>query len=330
MAEQNLFDFEEAQAPTEWLVKDIIPKENLVFVLAQAGVGKSFWVEQLGVSVAFEKPFMGVDVEGGDVLIVDQDTNTPVLRQRLAKFGAYYKTKPKYNLYWQSMENLSLKNTSLIDCVNSYPTVKLVIIDSLTSVSMGLNMCEEKDMGHLNKFKKCLRPNLTIIITHHISEKKTWSVDKLMTCDPHGLSMYSSVINQQADTYFVVGSNDIGKRLTKLYIRPVTKRTVIDHEAFTCDLVELNGHLHFDDLQPYDISKSDILSDIEEDILTWLKEEAEEKGIKDICRGLGDLHSEQALREATNMLRQKKLVSFRRHKHNQYGFTYKEREAKND
>jgi len=243
------FDFGKPTMESEWLVEDMIPLGHLVFNLAKSGSGKSFFVEGLAVNIVHGQNFLGKLTVHGDALLIDQDTPRDILERRLKQFAAGLGLKPAYKLHLYSQENLYLDykrqipESSLMETINNHPKVVLVVIDSLHSVCNNLDTDKVKSMSILAKLKRdCLKPNLTIMINHHISDKGTMTAAEMMKCEPRGLAMGSSVINQQADTYFIMSNPKQGK-LEELYLRPVAKRQSLTDKPLKLRLKECGSTL---------------------------------------------------------------------------------------
>jgi hypothetical protein len=310
-----------------WLVDGLIPLGKMLQVLAQAGVGKSYWVEGLAVAVTFEQPFMGLETIGGDVLIIDEDSPTDTLQIRLAKFGKHYmnvyKIQAKHKLFVRSMTGVSMRAGGLAKMILQYPTVKLVVIDSLTGVSSGVELCKGSEAMVLARLKvTCLRPDLTIIFTHHITEKRELPVDVLMMCDPHALTMYSSVINQQMDGYYIAGSPDTDGILRQLCIRPISKRVALRQKSFVCSLYETEEYLNFSGCSAYDIKNIGMLRDIESDVMALFETRPNEHiTVRQIDTLMGGIWGVNSLRDVLFIMRKKELLHLEKGHRNQFRFS---------
>lgn len=330
------FDVTEVIEPTQWLVEGLIPKEMLGLLIAQAGVGKSFWGEGLAVAVAFGEPFMGRETEVGDVMVIDQDTPTPILKTRLHNFSAAYlkegKTQ-KGKIWERSYRGYDFK--SMATEINKYSTLKLAIVDCLTTISGGLDLNRASDMKALMKFKEdCIRPGLAILILHHISEKRPMPIDVLMCDDPHAFSMFSSVINAQADYYYIAGSPDVGGTLKELYLRPVSKRVVIRTKPFVTTLIEESGTLRFNGTKPYETMENVLVSDIEGDIIELFKAtHAEDTSgveftVEQVYKEMKETHGICTIRDAMNRMYRPKGLLFRgKARHNLFKYRLVELES---
>ncbi len=317
---------------TEWLVDNLIPLGHLGFVIAQAGIGKSYFTEQLAACIVYGKPFLGLNVRSGNVLLIDEDTPEKVLMRRMSKFVTYYKDEKRVGeLRVKSMMGLKLSEKGkLLSAIAENDDTVLIIIDSFNAICGELNPNTTRDMARIQILKQyCLNEHMTILINHHISEKIEYSAHELMTCDPHTLAMGSSVINQQADTYFILGSPNINNgKLESLYVRPVSKREMIPLNPFKIDYIEQDGHSYFDKLAMIDI-KRDLLDEVESDIMIIYREENKPEGrtVNEICNLLDGKHGIVTIREALKALEIKGKIKYRKSKHNLFHYYVPEEKA---
>lgn len=312
------FDFKTKVEDALWAVEPIIPLGQLVFILAQAGVGKSLVVEDLAVHTVYEQPFCGFTTMFGDVLIVDQDTPTNVLAKRLIKFSKAFPGTPPHQLFVESMKGLTLSDGTLMTVINDHPTAVLTIIDSLHTVCGKLNPNYTSDMNVWAKVKsKCLRKNNTIIVNHHISEKADGSVEILMTGNTHSLAMGSSSILQQADSYYIVGASAENGITNRIYMRPVAKRLSIRSTPIIMQVLQPS-----EDSEKLDYFGDYVLnlSEVESDCLTLFREFPGDRTVKDTYDNMGQKHGIQSIRDALASLNQKGMLQLSRHKSNLFKY----------
>lgn len=314
------FSFNKQPEETKWLLEPFIPMGHLCLVLAQAGVGKSLFVESLATCVVYGTPFCDFNTIQGDVLIIDQDTPINTLEKRLMQFSTAINAKRKHKLFLESMQGFSLSDNTLISIINDYPSVVLIIIDSLHSVVGKLNPNYTSDMSILAKVKrKCLDQQKSIIINHHISEKReNVSVDNLMQGNTNQLSMGASTIIQQADTYYIVGADTVEGKTDRLYVRPVSKRVSIKSKPLVIKMLPSeNGTgeaVLFDGYYEPDLEQ------IEEDILILFQEQQLDRTVKEVYEGMGHKHGEKAVRKALAILETKGRVFVSKHKSNLFKY----------
>lgn len=282
----DAFDFNVKIPKTRWLVYGLLALNDLIALLSQAGVGKSFLLEQLVLCIITETPFLGRAVRGGDVLLLDQDTPSTTLDRRLLMFHKGCGGEPpKHKLFKLSMEGLSFSDGSLYKAIAEYPSAILVVIDSLHTMVGSLDMNSAKDMSVLAVLKsQYLNENRTIVISHHISEKKEETIDDYMVGSTNALAMFSSTINQNLDTYFILAAKpNKGQKLEELFIRPVVKRTPLSASPMLLYLSEKDGSLKFHYISDYN---TDCDSECHRNIVRLFLEDPSDRGAKQVYQGM--------------------------------------------
>lgn len=312
------FNFDTKIEETAWLVDKLIPLGHLCIFLSQAGVGKSLLLEFLAVCISRHQKFCGFDVSGGDSLIIDQDTPQDTINKRLLRFGRAIEPIQSQQLYLESMRGYQLKNKTIYTAINDYNGVRLIGIDSLHSIFDGLNPNMTSDASKLATLKeRCINDSNTIIINHHISEKKELGIKELMSADPHKLAMGSSAIIQQADTYYIIGATAEAGRTNHIYVRIISKRASIPTPPFVLRLLptENGGEIiEFDGYYEPDLDET------EQDILTLFREQPIERTVKEVYDTMGHKHGEINVRNALASLDKKGKLIMSRHKSNLFKY----------
>lgn len=301
----NSFTGNEEIKNLTWLVNGLIPNEDLVIVGAKPGIGKSFFIEQLAVSVAYGKPFMGQDVDAGNVLIIDEDTPTNTLLRRLKKFKNYYsKSDLIYNINYCSKEGLRFDDGSASDAINRIDNLKLVIIDCLVSVTGKSDIDKTSDMKGFDDFKQSIkRNNLTIVVNHHISTKKDILPMDLMTCDnPEGLIMNNTRIISTCDSLLILSSPDVDGVLKTLLIRPKGRRNTLPMQTFSATLNEDSDTMHFSYGERLELKKT--ITEDEKYILSTI-ELGEDVTVAMVLDRVAKMFVEQRTRDLLNSLLEK-------------------------
>lgn len=315
--EARLFNPSKYIPPVKWLVDDLIPLNSLSFVISQAGVGKSWLVEYLATCVSYNKRFLDMKTMNGDVLVIDQDTPTDVLHTRFKKFIGNRPTKNK--LFVESMKGYTISD-KLVDMINDdYKNCKLVIIDSLHSISGHINVNDTQEMGKLSILKQNILTDLSrdvsLVVTHHTSEKVIATLDETMTSQTFGLfTMGSSIINQVADNIFLLASPERGRRLRRLYVRPVAKRFDIKTDPIKTTLIESNSELYFKNEGAYE--KED---EVEKRIFEILKKTHKDLTVKEIYDDIG-LYGINQIRETLRKMISERKVKYYIGSHNLHKF----------
>ncbi len=317
MTNTGEFDFNVTIPDTQWLVEDLIPKGHLCFVLAKAGVGKSLLVEALSLYCIHASNFIGKKTIEGDVLIIDQDSPENVLKKRLIRLNAAFNIPPKYKLFIKQ-GSYKLSDGTLMTLINDYPSVVLVIIDSLHSVCGRLDPNSTTDMNKLSGFKDlCLKQGKTIIFNHHISQKYEATLDDLMTGETGQLAMGNSAIMQQADSYYIVGATANNGLTNRIYVRPVAKREAIPSKPIIIRLIQKdNGEaLSYDG-----VYEPELDADIYRDIIMLFRELNKERTVEEIYKDMGHRHGENAVRKALIELDKQGKILLSRSKSNLFKY----------
>lgn len=315
------FDFDTKPGEVSWVIEGLLPASQLVIMLAQAGVGKSLLAEYLAVCVVCGADFCGFKTRESDVLLIDQDTSPDRLAVRLVKFKQGIHTNKKKELFVESMQNHFLKK-DMIQLILSHPTAKLVIIDSLISVCGNCRVNSNEDMSILAAIKQaCLIDDRTILINHHISEKKELPVVYLMQEDPHQFSMAASAIIQLADSYYIVGADAQNGTTEKIYLRPISKRVPIKEKTMILKISPVDNGERIDYLSAY----APDLTDQELDVISFFQvkgtsEQRHFATVKEVYDLMGHRHSEVDVRKALNELHKKGLLLLTRTSHNLFQF----------
>ena len=302
----NIFIPNMKQEPVKWLVEGLIPVGDVGIVASQPGVGKSFLLEDLAISVAYGKPFLGMETRNGNVLIIDEDSPSNTLDRRLSKFSNYCKNDGKYNIYRHSKEGHTIK--TLPKLIASYSELKLVIIDCMVSITGEADIDRTIHAVAIGNFMaEVKRKDMTVLIAHHISTHNDLSIEQAMTCfNPQGLVMNNTRIVSSCDTLYILASPDMDGKLKTLFVRPVARRTTINAEAFTATLIEDEQTLHFEYGKAIDI-KGELGKD-ESRALSLFEDVGERLTVKEALGKSAQYFSDFTLREHLHSLEDKGYI----------------------
>lgn len=306
--------------PVRWTVKGLIPEGRLCILLAQSGVGKSFFLEAVAVSIAMEKSFCGFETVSGNVLIIDQDTPSDKLDIRIKKLVNGMGGKLKHKIIVSSYEGRYLSNNGLSELITDTPDLRFVVIDSFHSCCGYFNPNNTQDMTAFARFKtKCLPSGAktTIAFTHHITEKLSLSIEQLMDKNTHLSGMGSSVIKQQADTEYVLASLLDGDRVDKVFIRPVPKRDTISTKPLIVKFIDPDEETLMLNFQGYFEPQ---MNEVEENIMLLMNTMLKELTVGEIRIEMGTKWGEKPIREALNSLEKKGRLIMSRHKSNLFKY----------
>ena len=322
---------------TEWIVKDAIPKGGTTLWLGRSGTGKSLLTEYLGECSKRGVDFLGFKTEKGDVLIVDEDTPTDSFKRNLNKINtalSKINPNPPNNLYFASMKGLRILDGSLLNAVKEeikeHPEINLVIFDCLHKILGGeINTNDTTEMSKYARFKNKLKelfPNLTVIVVHHISDKKPYTFAELMDERTYDLSMGSSVITQDADNIIIQDVKTRNKGdLKELGLRVIPKRFRINLGAIIIECVQNEKELSFNFSRFYD-PQADL--EIVQNIIKLFEIEGRKHkkirmSVNDVYQKFKDLYGIIKIRETMMMMRNKGILVLCKQKPNIFLFELK-------
>lgn len=105
----RLKDFVTASRPREWLVEGLLSRGHAGLGAGLPGACKSWFGDGLAIHIASGRPFLGLPVKSGLVILVDEDTPSDELANRLQRLatglGLLLDTLP---IEVHSMENINL------------------------------------------------------------------------------------------------------------------------------------------------------------------------------------------------------------------------------
>lgn len=233
-----------------YLISGLLARGTNNTLISQSGVGKTYLSFDMAVAVALGKPFLGLKTVKSRVFVVDQDQPADDSNMRMSQFLNYHKVDESENLITSfNQDELQLRDGSLLKATNEV-NPDLLIVDSLSTVSAGLNLNDPTDSQKFKNFhRSCTNKSITILFLHHVSDKKVIGYNDFLTCDAGSLSMYSSVFTQAIDGYFICYNPNKGKDLSSLLVRPVMKRYKINCKTFETSMEQTDSTLHFAQLK---------------------------------------------------------------------------------
>lgn len=169
------------EPPTIW-INPFLTSGSIVVVYAKRGVGKTWFIQQLAVSISKCMPFLDYEVpHTGKVLTVDGEMRIQDLQYRLGQLTEH---NIPDNISILSSEVLSKNDISidlnkkdcqgLITDLIDKTSPDVIIFDNLSSLSFGRDENSNSDLDSLLQFLRNLRhKNLAVIIVHHAGKNGT-------------------------------------------------------------------------------------------------------------------------------------------------------------
>jgi hypothetical protein len=294
----------------KFLVDQFIARGGMYNILSKAGTGKTYLTLEMGIAVASGQKFMGMDTTKATVLFVDQDEPSKVTKKRLYQICTYRHIdfSDIENFHISMMDGFLLKDGSLKKEIKRLKA-DLTIIDTLSAVSLGLDMSKAKDMSVLRDlYQECITPENTIVFNHHISEHKAFSFSDFLTSDPGDLAMYSSIFTQIVDGYYILYNPNKGKDLDELFIRPVITRLSGMTGIKKTGMFNTDEAIHFNNLEDTEFSKSSAMTKDEFSIMAlFLENPVKDQTffVKDIMNSIKDNWKDNKVRSIVDKLEDK-------------------------
>lgn len=204
--------------PIKYLVDDILPEGTCILV-APPKIGKSWFVLDMGMSIAAGKKFLGKQTHAVGVLYFALEDSNKRLQDRMNKVIG--NDSPPTNFYFQTKAP-TLDNRGFLDLMEHYiktEDIKLVIIDTLQKIrrqekSYGSSYQQDyQDVGELKQFAD--EHNISIFLVHHTR--------KMKADDPFEMISGTNGIMGASDTTFVITKN---KRTDENAVMNITGRDV--------------------------------------------------------------------------------------------------------
>ena len=315
----KLKEFVKTSSPREWLVEGLIPQGHAILAEGLPGVGKSWVVDALAIHIASGKPFLDLPVRSGPVTLVDEDTPSDELSNRLQRLAK------GLNL---SLDNLpievhSMENTNLCDKDSlqglAGPKTVLVVFDCLSKV-MGCEFNEDsaKDANIAgNAWNKLKANGATILVTHHLNKR-----DGDIAIDFVRLSRGSAALVSNSDTAFGIESGRRNPTCFNIY--PIERRRKLGvREPFGIELEE-DKELTWTRLKRVSLAKG--LGTLAKDIYEFFKQvDKEDSGevrlrAFDIKKSLAGAASDSDMRNAIRELEESGILGHAVVAHNRYEY----------
>jgi hypothetical protein len=232
-------DFVKNQLPSEWLVEGLVPAGHTVLVAGMPGAGKSYISEALAIAVASGTPYLGLSVTRGPVILVDEDTPSDELGERLIALSTGFQVKlDSLPLYVLSHEGFRLDgDLSRLEQKASKVKPKLIVLDCLSKMMGKFDENSARDCNTAaaawNKLKS---DKSTLFILHHLNKR-----EGKIEADFAKLVRGSLALIANCDTAFGV---ELGRHSpTTIYnVYPIERRRRLTiREPFGIELMPQNG-----------------------------------------------------------------------------------------
>lgn len=292
---------------TKWLVNGLIPEGHVVLLLGQPHSGKSWFVEQLALCIQSGERFLGHEgfsVQKGSVIIIDEDTPTDTLEERLNRLAAGIGVDvSRTGLDWRSMQGFLLYDDKQIEALKTDISRKsrplLLVIDSLSGVMGGWNQNTTSDaLKAASRWNELKTTGATLLITHHMSLHRKGSYKDW---DFTAAGMGNTQLVGKSDT--AIGMWAIPPvKPTRFIVKAKPRRKMLKAtEPFTVQLIEPDDEswVYLGLIEEIPSQPSEVARQI---FPLFYRDRMENTTVQDVLQIVSKDYSEAAVREALHEL----------------------------
>lgn len=200
-----------------FLVEDLIENNSLNLLVSPSFTGKTYVAIDLCRSIINGKAFLDKTVDNGGVIFIDNEMKPKHFYKRLKKIGFHDKNDSflYYNRMFPDVTDASEKKQFIeqIKFIKDFNDTKLIIIDSLSSSTSGLEENSNKDMREFMNFLNEISEICSVLLIHHTSKYN--NPKNLNREDIRG----ASCIFGYCDNVFVIDSFEDSRTLKALKAR---------------------------------------------------------------------------------------------------------------
>jgi archaellum biogenesis ATPase FlaH len=311
----------------DWLLDKLIPLGHIIVTSGAPGVGKSWFNNGLAIAVASGQPFLGLKTKQGAVILVDEDTPSDVLANRLIRLGKGMGIEDikKLPIKIHSMSGVNISNADWVkrliqEAAETHAV--LIIFDSLSKVTGGdFNEDSSRDVNKAtqawNEFKSM---GVTVLVAHHLNKR-----DGNITTDFVKMSRGSSAIIANCDTAFGIGRGQ-AEPTTTFNVYPQERRRKLGiRQPFGIEIQEDNL-LEWAKLVRVAVTKE--LTTLAKDIAVIIFSNKESEigvSFNEVKKNFGGAFADPDLRVALKELEERKVVTRRITSHNKYVYSPSEK-----
>ncbi|WP_303835309.1 AAA family ATPase [Ruminococcus flavefaciens] len=160
--------------PVRFLVNDILP-EGTALIAAPSKIGKSWFVLDMGLSIAMGKPFLSRNTTRNNVLYLALEDSLNRLQSRMNLILAGDEAPDNF-YFWTEAPRLDEELIEILTCFIKEHDIKLIIIDTLQKIrgaalkNEGAYDRDYREMGELKKFSDS--NHVSLFIVHHTRKMK--------------------------------------------------------------------------------------------------------------------------------------------------------------
>lgn len=200
-----------------FLVEDLIESNSLNLLVSPSFTGKTYVAIDLCRSIISNKTFIGKEVDKGGVIFIDNEMKPKHFYKRLRKIG--FEDPDQSFIYYNRMfpdvsnqiERHQFKEQ--VKHIMNFNQTKLIVIDSLSSSTNGLEENSNKDMREFMDFLNEVSEICSVLLIHHTSKYN--NPNNLTREDIRG----ASCIFGYCDNVFVIDAFEDTRTLKSLKAR---------------------------------------------------------------------------------------------------------------
>lgn len=336
-----------------WLVDGLIPSGHTVLTLGKPHNGKSWFTNQLAVSIASGDKFCGLGTTPSTVILIDEDSPSDTLLHRMKRLakgsgtGHELETLPIHmfahgekivvdsTVSTKGIPNkeimrsdFSLGNNIHREWLKSYASNLVtkrrnvvIIIDSLLRVLPGQNLnLTNSAMFAAACWHDLKVPGVTLIIVHHMSLKRQdkFGVDEALEFDPSHLAMGNTMLVANCDTMLIIHRVPSTAK-TEFIVKPFERREKIPVGAFSCELTE-DKELTYARLEMLG-EPTRLPSDAAKMLFPMFFNDDDERDgmtVAQVMKRTGRALSEKDVRDALKELEREEVLTRGKEKHNRF------------
>lgn len=304
-----------------WLVSGLIPQGHHILMLGVAGAGKSWVADALAMHTASDMPFLGYKVTSGAVILVDEDTPSDELSNRLSRLASSLNSNlDNLPLKVHSMEGMNLSDSKKLGILKEEidkDKVVLVVLDCLSKI-MGSSFNENsaKDANAVGAICNSLKSKgATVLLIHHLNKK-----EGDLATDIVKLSRGSGALIANCDTAF---SLELGRgNSLRFNVYPYPKRRKLEVDRpFGIELIE-DEAMQYAKLRRVDIAYQ--VGSLAKEIYPLFIESKTSLSVRDVTKRAKGEGEAWEVRKALHELERAGFIEMGRAKHNRYMYFRKE------
>lgn len=141
-------EIHEEDEPIDWVVENLIATSAVSLIFGPGGTKKTYALLDLAVCVATGTPWLGMPVQQGAVLIIDEESGHKRLKRRFREI-AKARGVEDATIAWVTMAQVNLRDKLDIEHVRQlveFTGAKLVIMDALADLALGADENSVKEM----------------------------------------------------------------------------------------------------------------------------------------------------------------------------------------